>query len=107
MDTLALTDYAERYLVDRLSTVDGVAQIQLGGAHRITRCGCGFDRTALSRARPDHRDVESALRARNVDIPPAGWNRRRRDFTLQLDRSFGSHGRLRNNSRSARVATAT
>src|SRR6185436_11960730 len=31
LDTLALTDYADRYLVDRLSSIDGVAQVQFGG----------------------------------------------------------------------------
>jgi multidrug efflux pump len=47
MDTLALTDYAERYLVDRLSTVDGVAQVQLGGAQDYAM-RIWIDRNALA-----------------------------------------------------------
>ena len=31
LDALALTDYADRYLVDRLSSIEGVSKIQLGG----------------------------------------------------------------------------
>ena len=31
MSTLQLTDYAERYIVDRFSVVDGVARVQVGG----------------------------------------------------------------------------
>jgi len=34
-DTLTLTDYADRYLVDRLSSIDGVSQVQLGGGQFI------------------------------------------------------------------------
>ncbi|WP_172675174.1 efflux RND transporter permease subunit, partial [Stenotrophomonas pictorum] len=34
MDTLELSDYAERYVVDRFSSIDGVAQIRIGGRQR-------------------------------------------------------------------------
>src|SRR4249919_253956 len=89
MDTLALTDYAERYLVDRLSTVDGVAQIQLGGAQDYAM-RVWIDRDALAARGLTIGDIESALRARNVDIPAGRLESTTRDFTLQLDRSFGS-----------------
>ena len=32
MDRLQLTDYAERYVLDQLSSLPGVAQVRLGGA---------------------------------------------------------------------------
>jgi multidrug efflux pump len=34
MDGVELTDYAERYLVDRFSVLDGVARVFVGGARR-------------------------------------------------------------------------
>src|SRR5688572_27347862 len=34
LDTLQLSDYAERYVVDRLSSIDGVAQVRIGGQQR-------------------------------------------------------------------------
>ena len=34
MDTMELTDYADRYVLDRLSALDGVARVQLGGGQR-------------------------------------------------------------------------
>ena len=87
MDTLALTDYAERYLVDRLSTVDGVAQVQLGGAQDYAmRIWIASD--ALAARGLTIADIETALRARNVDIPAGRLESTTRDFTLQLDRSF-------------------
>ena len=87
MDTLALTDYAERYLVDRLSTVDGVAQVQLGGAQEYAM-RIWIDRDALAARGLTIEDIETALRARNVDIPAGRLESTTRDFTLQLDRSF-------------------
>ncbi|WP_166206763.1 efflux RND transporter permease subunit [Cognatiluteimonas telluris] len=87
MDTLALTDYAERYLVDRLSTVDGVAQVQLGGAQDYAM-RIWIDRDALAARGLTIDDITSALRARNVDIPAGRLESTTRDFTLQLDRSF-------------------
>ena len=85
--TLALTDYAERYLVDRLSTVDGVAQVQLGGAQDYAM-RIWIDRDALAARGLTVADIETALRARNVDIPAGRLESTTRDFTLQLDRSF-------------------
>ncbi|MFL6591477.1 MAG: efflux RND transporter permease subunit [Luteimonas sp.] len=87
MDTLALTDYAERYLVDRLSTVDGVAQVQLGGAQDYAM-RIWIDRGALAARGLTVDDITTALRARNVDIPAGRLESTERDFTLQLDRSF-------------------
>jgi multidrug efflux pump len=87
MNTLQLTDYAERFLVDRLSTVDGVAQVQLGGAQDYAM-RIWIDRNALAARSLTIDDITSALRARNVDIPAGRLESTARDFTLQLDRSF-------------------
>jgi multidrug efflux pump len=89
MNTLALTDYAERYLVDRLSTVDGVAQIQLGGAQDYAM-RIWIDRDALAARGLTIDDITTALRARNVDIPAGRLESTTRDFTLQLDRNFAN-----------------
>src|SRR5690606_4562632 len=34
MDTLELSDYADRYVVDRLSSLEGVAHVRIGGRQR-------------------------------------------------------------------------
>ncbi len=85
--TLALTDYAQRYLVDQLSTVDGVAQVQFGGAQAYAM-RVWIDRAALAARGLTVGDIETALRARNVDLPAGRLESNARDFTLQLDRSF-------------------
>ena len=49
MDTLELSDYADRYVVDRFSSLDGVAQVRIGGASAM-RCGSGWTVTSWPRA---------------------------------------------------------
>jgi hypothetical protein len=52
MDNLELSDYARRYLVDRLSVVDGVALVRLGGAKALRDAYLGGSR-GVGGARPD------------------------------------------------------
>jgi multidrug efflux pump len=47
MSTLELTDYASRYLVDRFSVIDGVAQIHVGGG-KVYAMRIWVDREALA-----------------------------------------------------------
>jgi multidrug efflux pump len=60
MNRLELTDYADRYLIDRLATVPGVAQVGSGGEQRYAMRIWLERRTPWPRA--GHRDdVETAL----------------------------------------------
>ncbi|MGE4360081.1 MAG: efflux RND transporter permease subunit, partial [Lysobacteraceae bacterium] len=47
MDTLELTDYANRYIVDQLSALDGVANVMIGGQQRYAM-RIWLDREALA-----------------------------------------------------------
>jgi multidrug efflux pump len=87
MDTLQLTDYAERYVVDRLSSVDGVAQVRIGGQQRYAM-RIWLDRDAMAARGVTANDVESALRAENVELPAGRIEGPARDFTLRVERSY-------------------
>ena len=87
MDTLELTDYADRYIVDRLSALDGVAQVQLGGAQRYAM-RIWLDRDAMAARGITANDVESALRAENVELPAGRIESEARDFTLRVERGY-------------------
>ncbi|GAB1408741.1 efflux RND transporter permease subunit [Thermomonas brevis] len=89
MDTLALTDYADRYLVDRLSALDGVAQVQLGGAQRYAM-RVWLDRDAMAARGVVTGDIEAALRSHNVELPAGNLESAQRDFTLRVERDFTS-----------------
>ncbi|WP_147652551.1 efflux RND transporter permease subunit [Vulcaniibacterium gelatinicum] len=87
MDTLQLTDYAERYVVDRLSALDGVAQVRIGGQQRYAM-RIWLDRDALAARGLTVADVENALRAENVELPAGRLESQARDFTLRVERSY-------------------
>lgn len=83
-DRLELTDYAVRYLVDRLSIVPGVASVRvLGGWTYSMRVR--LDRTALAARGLTVQDVETAIRRQNVDIPSGRIESSMREFSVRTD----------------------
>ncbi|MDG1286892.1 MAG: efflux RND transporter permease subunit [Rickettsiales bacterium] len=84
-----LTDYAERYLVDRFSVLDGVARVRVGGgltyAMRVW-----LDRNQLAARNLTVADIENALRQENVELPAGSLESKNTQFTLRLERSFRS-----------------
>ena len=87
MDTLELSDYAERYVVDRLSSIDGVAQVRIGGQQRYSM-RIWLDREALAARGLTVNDVENALRRENVELPAGSIESQDRDFTLRVMRGY-------------------
>src|SRR5688572_29879777 len=86
-DTLELTDYADRYIVDRLSSIDGVAQIRIGGEQRYAM-RVWLDRQALAARGLTVSDVEQALQRENVELPAGRLESQARDFTLRVQRGY-------------------
>ena len=82
-----LTDYAERFLVDRFSTLEGVARVRVGGSQRYAM-RVWLDRQALAARNLTAADVEAALRAENVELPAGSIESRSRQFTARVARSF-------------------
>ena len=87
MTTPELTDYANRFLVDRFSAIDGVARIQIGGS-RDYAMRVWLDRRAMAARGLTASDVERALRAENVEAPAGTLESGAVSYTLRIDRSF-------------------
>jgi multidrug efflux pump len=87
MDTLQLSDYAERYVVDRLSSIDGVAQVRIGGQQRYAM-RIWLDRDQLAARGVAVSDVEDALSRENVEPPAGRIESADRDFTLRVTRNY-------------------
>lgn len=87
MDTLQLSDYAERYVVDRFSSLDGVAQVRIGGRQRYAM-RIWLDRDQLAARDLTVADVEAALQNENVEVPAGSIESAQRDFTLRVERSY-------------------
>ena len=84
-----LTDYAERFLADRFSVIDGVAQIRIGGAQSYAM-RIWLDRQALAARSLTVDDVEQALRAENVELPAGSIESMTRQFTVRVARQFNA-----------------
>jgi multidrug efflux pump len=84
---LELTDYADRYLVDRISTVPGVARVRLHGARRYAM-RIWLSRESLAARGLTVADVESALRSENVELPAGRLESVSREFTLRTSTGF-------------------
>jgi multidrug efflux pump len=87
MSVPELTDYAERYLVDRFSVLPGVARIQIGGGQRYAM-RVWLDRQELAARNLSVLDVENALRRDNVELPAGSIESKALQFTVRVDRSF-------------------
>lgn len=82
-----LTDYANRFLVDQYSTIDGVARVRVGGglsyAMRVW-----LDRQEMAARSISVSDIERALRSENVELPAGSLESDERLFKARVERSF-------------------
>ena len=92
---LELTDYAERYLVDRVAAVPGVASVRLAGARRYAM-RIWLDRNAMAARGVVVADIESALRTENIELPAGRIESVQREFTLRTETSMNSEEDFRN-----------
>lgn len=89
MSTPELSDYADRYLVDRFSALGGVARVRVGGARNYA-LRVWIDRKALAARNLTVTDIENALRTENIEAPAGSLESVSRTFTVRLDRSFST-----------------
>ncbi len=81
MNALELTDYIDRYVVDRFKNLTGVADVQIYGERRYSM-RVWIDRERLAAYNLTVQDVEDALRAQNVEIPSGRIESTDREFTV-------------------------
>ncbi|WP_373008813.1 efflux RND transporter permease subunit [Hyphomonas sp.] len=87
LTTPELSDYADRFLVDRFSALDGVARVRVGGA-RDYALRIWIDRRALASRNLAVSDIESALRSENIEAPAGSLESDSRTFTVRIERAF-------------------
>jgi len=84
MSQLELSDYAKRYIVDRLSTISGVSSARVGGAREYAM-RVWLDRRQMAARGITVSDVEAALRRQNVELPAGRIESTDREFTVRTD----------------------
>jgi multidrug efflux pump len=78
---LEVTDFADRFVKDRLQNLPGVADVRIFGERRYAmRIWLDAQRLAAYGLTPQ--DVENALRRQNVEIPAGRIESRAREFTV-------------------------
>lgn len=86
-DQIKLGEYVDRVLVDRFSTIDGVAQVNISGFSRpAMRVWLDPERLTAYRLTP--RDVENALRSQNVELPAGRIEAAQQNVSLRIKRGF-------------------
>ena len=87
LNVMELTDFAERFLVDRLSIAEGVARVQIGGG-RTYAMKVWLDRNAMAARGITVADVERVIRAENVELPAGEVQSTDRNLEVRVARSF-------------------
>lgn len=95
MSPLELTDFAERIVVDRLSTVPGVAQVQIGGG-RTYSMRVELDKFALAARGLTVADVQLAIQRQNVALPSGRIESSDRELSVRTDSSLSTEEQFRN-----------
>jgi multidrug efflux pump len=78
---LEISDYADRFVADRLKTLPGVASVIIGGERRYAM-RIWLDRERLAAYALTPQDVEEALRRQNIEVPAGRIESSRREFTV-------------------------
>ncbi len=87
MNGMELTDYADRYLSDSLSAVDGVARIMIGGSRRYAM-RIWLDRVKMAARDITTDDIENALRTENIELPAGRIESTERELTVRVARNY-------------------
>ena len=92
---MELTDFAQRFIVDQLSIVEGVAFIRLSGS-RQPAMRIWIDPQQLAARQLTVADIEDALRRENVQIPSGRLESSEREFTLRTNTGYVTVDDFRN-----------
>lgn len=84
MTTAEITDYVDRFISDRLATLDGVASLRIYG-ERAFAVRIWLDRRALAARKLTVADVTNALQRNNVELPAGEVTSTNRQLTVRLN----------------------
>jgi multidrug efflux pump len=95
LDALALTDYVNRFVIDRFKNLNGVADVTLNG-ERTYAMRVWLDRVKLAGLGLTVQDVEAAISNQNAEIPAGRIEGADREFTVLSRTSLGTAAQFAN-----------
>src|SRR5690606_7359523 len=81
MSALEITDYVDRFVLDQLKNLYGVADVVIFGERRYAM-RIWIDRERLAAYNLTIQDIEGSLRAQNVELPSGRIESRDREFSV-------------------------
>jgi multidrug efflux pump len=87
LNRMEMADYADRYLVERLSTIPGVGAVRLAGAP-LYSMRIWLNADAMASRGLTVEDIETALSTQNVELPAGALESQSKDFTIRVNRSY-------------------
>jgi multidrug efflux pump len=91
---LELTDFADRFIADRVQNITGVAEVRILGQRQYAM-RVWLDRTRLAAYNITVQEIEAALRAQNVEIPSGRIESNNREFTVLSQTSLNTPEQFR------------
>ncbi len=82
-----LTDYAERYVIDRFSVLEGVARVRIGGQRRYAM-RLWLDPQQMAARGVTVSDIENALRTENIELPGGSVETADTQLIVRVERLF-------------------
>jgi multidrug efflux pump len=82
-----LTDYANRFLLDRLTIIDGVTNVRIGGNRRYAM-RIWLDPSAMAARQVTAADIENAIRSENIEVPGGSLETAGAQITVRVERLF-------------------
>ena len=95
LDVTELTDYAERYVVDQFSVLDGVARVRVGGGQSYA-LRIWLDPLKMASYGITTTQIESRLREANVELPAGNLQGKNTMLTVQVQKPFSSVEQVEN-----------
>jgi multidrug efflux pump len=89
MSALELTDYVDRFVIDRFKNLDGIADVTING-ERTYAMRVWIDKARLAGYGLTVQDVENAIRAQNAEIPAGRIESNEREFTVLSRTALGT-----------------
>ena len=82
-----LTDYANRFLLDRLTIIDGVTNVNIGGNRRYAM-RIWLNPAAMAARQVTASDIENAIRAENIEVPGGSLETSGSQIAVRVERLF-------------------
>jgi multidrug efflux pump len=92
---MELTDYMERYVLDRFEQINGVSQINVFGAGGPSM-RIWLDPLRMAARNLTVTDIENALRRENLELPAGRVESQTRDFQVRIARNYQTAEDFRN-----------